>query len=127
MTPDDPIRSLLQGPAVLVHLDDHLRQVAQFFGEESIGAAAVRNTDPLAIVSERDIIRAIGDGSSPRTTRVRDIMTEEAWTTTVEATIGEVAAEMLRDQIRHAPVVDEAGHVVGMVSMRDVLRAFVGE
>ena len=126
MTTDLLIRDIITGPAVLVHLNDSLRSVAQFFDEQMIGAAAVRNTDPLAIISERDIVRLVADGSSTTTAQVSDVMTEEAWTTTPEAKVQDVAAEMLRDGIRHAPVLDDDGHVVGMISMRDVLAAYAG-
>ena len=51
---------------------------------------------------------------------------EEAMTTYVisarpEDPLFDVAAQMLDDAIRHLPVVDENGGVVGMVSVRDLL------
>ena len=75
--PSEHVRNLVTRPPVLVHLDDSLRKVAQFFVEESIGAAVVRGRDPPAIISERDIVRAVADGLNLDRTRVEEVMTED--------------------------------------------------
>ncbi|MDP2341851.1 MAG: CBS domain-containing protein [Deltaproteobacteria bacterium] len=50
---------------------------------------------------------------------IRDIMTRNPITASPWTTIGEVAETLLREDIRHLPIVD-AGAVVGVISDRDV-------
>jgi CBS domain-containing protein len=121
--PDDgSIRSLIRRPAVLVHLDDSLRVLAATLTEESIGAAVVRGTDPLALVSERDVVRALAEGADPDDVPVSEIMTEDVEVAAPTDLVYDVIGRMLENEIRHLPVVED-GAVVGMVSARDALGA----
>jgi predicted transcriptional regulator len=118
---DFAVRSLIDRPPVFVHLDDPLRQLAATFVEESIGAAVVRNTNPLAIVSERDVMRALADGASVDQTTVRDIMTEDVAVAAPTDLIIDVVNRMVDDEIRHMPITASDGVVIGVVSARDAL------
>ena len=53
---------------------------------------------------------------------VRDLMTPDPYTVGPQETVSEVVALMDAHQIRHVPVVDAEGEIVGLVSHRDVLR-----
>ncbi len=123
--PGSDARSLITRPAVFVHLDDTLRQLAVTLTEESIGAAVVRGTDPLALVSERDVVRALAEDGTPDVTTVREIMTEEVAVAAPADPVGRVVATMLDNEIRHLPVVED-GVVIGMVSARDALGCLSG-
>lgn len=121
--PGEPVRNLVTRPAVLVHLDDSLRRVAQLFVEESIGAAIVRNTTPPAVISERDIVRAVAEGLNLDRTHVEEVMTADTAVAAAHDTVGEVTRRMLDNEIRHMPIVD-GEVIVGLVSARDALRSF---
>jgi CBS domain-containing protein len=110
---DAAVRSLITRPPVFVHLDDSLRQIAATFVEESIGAAVVRNTNPLGIVSERDVMRALAEGAGVEHTTVRDIMTEEVEVAAPTDLIIDVVDRMVDNEIRHMPVTDSDGVVIG--------------
>lgn len=56
--------------------------------------------------------------------QVRDLMSTALLTVNPEETIGRADLEMKLAGIRHVPVIDERGHLVGVVSDRDILRAF---
>ena len=122
MAANDPVSTLIQRPAVLVHLDDTLRRLAETFSEEYVGAAVVKDTHPLALVSERDVLSALATGADPDETWVREVMTEDVAVAAPTDPIIDVTFRMLADQIRHMPVVED-GVVVGMISGRDALRA----
>lgn len=124
--PDDQARNLIVRPAVFVHLDDSLRRLSEVFAEELIGAAVVRDTHPPALVSERDVIRAIAEGGDLDETRVRDIMTEDVLVVAPTDQVLDVAYLMLDNEIRHVPVVED-GVVVGLISGRDALRVFADQ
>jgi CBS domain-containing protein len=55
--------------------------------------------------------------------RVRQWMTEDPLTASAEMDVEEAARVMLEHNFRHLPVVDEAGAVVGLVSLRRVVAA----
>lgn len=73
----------------------------------------------LAIVTERDMARALAAGLGPHDSvllvAVRHPVGVSPTTSVLEA-----AARMLRDEIRHLLVVDE-GRVIGIISIRDVM------
>lgn len=118
----DPIRDLIQRPAMLVHLDDSLRQLAEMFNAESVGAAVVKGTHPPALISERDIVNALASGANPDETRVRDVMTEDLAVASPTDGLLDVTFRMLDNEIRHIPIMED-DVVIGVVSVRDVLRA----
>ena len=122
------VRSLVARPAVYVHADDTLRQVAEMLSEEAIGAALVRGPKGHAIglVSERDIVRALADGASPSRTKASEIMAEELLTVAPSDELHDAIHAMLDAEVRHLPVVEGDVHF-GMVSARDALRALLEE
>ncbi|KHG22722.1 CBS domain-containing CBSX3, mitochondrial -like protein [Gossypium arboreum] len=78
------------------------------------------------IITERDYLRKIiGQGRSPKYTRVGEIMTDENKLITVKSDTSILQAMQLMtdNHIRHVPVID--GRIVGMVSIVDVVRAVV--
>ena len=123
-TPSEPVRNLVTRPPVLVRGDDPIRRVARLFVEESFGAAVVRGLGRPAIVSERDIVRAVADGLDLDTTCVEEIMTDDLAVAGPQDRVADVARTMLDDEIRPVPVVADDG-IVGLVSGRDCLRAYV--
>ena len=82
--------------------------------------AALVGDGGLAIATERDLVRALAHdlrADSP----VRMIAVRNPVTVTVHATILEAAATMLERGVRHLVVVDDAGDVAGVVSIRAAL------
>lgn len=118
---DDTVRSLITRPPVFVHLDDSLRRLSETLTAESIGATVVRGTDPLGLVSERDVVRALSEGADPDRSTVSEIMTEDVAVVASTDLVFDVVGRMLDNEIRHVPVIDD-GVVVGVVSARDALQ-----
>lgn len=78
---------------------------------------------PLAVVTERDLTRALAERRDPDDD-VGTIATEVPLTIDRATSVVDAAATMLRHGLRHLVVID--GHKLeGMVSMRDVLSALV--
>ena len=122
---DAAVRSLITRPRSSLHLDDSLRQLAATFVEESIGAAVIRNTNPLGIVSERDVMRPLAEGPGVKHTTVRDVMTEEVEVAAPTDLIIDVVDRMVDNEIRPMPVTHSDGVVIGLVSARDALTRLV--
>ena len=99
----------------------------QKMNQKRVGALVVisQNDSVEGIVTERDVLRAIGDnsGSFPQLS-VKDIMTkkEKLLTATKDEPIEEVMEVMTNSRIRHLPVVEE-GKLMGIISIGDVVKA----
>ena len=116
-------------PAVTIAPDGTVRQLAELLMKEKVGAAVVLEGERLVgIVSERDVVtRVVAERRDPDATRVRDIMTS-AVRTSRDVRDGEGVLElMLAGRFRHVPVIDDAGKVVGMLSLRHLLQKRVDE
>lgn len=126
MKRDEPIRTLVTRPVVKVHHEATLRQAAETFAAESIGAAVVRDTDPPGVLSERDVVRALAEGADPDQERTGDVMTEDVASVAPAEPLSRALRLMLDNEIRHLPVIED-GVVIGMLSARDVLAAIADE
>lgn len=119
------VRDAMSGDVLVVGADQTLSDAARAMIRRRVGAAVV-NDDGVpghGIITERDVMRAVGEGLDPASTAVREVMTFEARTASVAWQLDEAAAEMIRRGFRHLLVVDERGDIAGMVSMRDIVRA----
>jgi CBS domain-containing protein len=104
-------------------------EAAQMMLNEGIGAMVVLDEGRLVgIISERDIVgRVVSKRRDPDKTLVSEVMTADVRTITDDQTIDSALEIMARQKFRHLPLVDRGGKVIGMVSMRALLRDRVGE
>lgn len=101
-----------------------LTSVVALLAERRIGAALVLGLDRriVGIVSERDIVRALGErGTAALDDPVSRIMTRRVSTCTEGETISSIMERMTEGKFRHVPVVDQ-GRVVGIISIGDVVK-----
>ncbi len=106
---------------VAVERELRLREAAARMAERGIGAAIVLDGDRLVgILTERDILRAVGSDLDKSAT-VEDCMTRDPEFVEPSDTTDHAAALMIHGGFRHLPVV-EGDRVVGIVSIRDLMR-----
>lgn len=100
-----------------------LREAAHAMTKAKIGAVVVIDPDQPGpgIVTERDISRAVGDGLDPADERVVDHTSTNASYATPEWPLDEAVKAMRDGGFRHLVVIDGTD-LVGIVSMRDVVR-----
>ena len=104
-------------------------EALEVMADKGVGALVVVEDDdrPRGIISERDYARKVillDRGS--RKTPVSEIMTSKLLTVTRAQNTAECMALMTDHRIRHLPVVEE-DHLVGIVSIGDVVRAVIDE
>lgn len=115
------VRELCTPHVLKGHPSEDLVIAASRMKSHEIGALAVyEGKKVVGIITERDVLRAVGDGRVPETTTVAEYMSPEPVTVTPETEAGDAAALMLSLGARHLPVM-EAGELVGMLSARDLL------
>jgi CBS domain-containing protein len=91
-----------------------------------VGAALVMEGESLVgILTERDVLRAVGQGRVEGST-VADWMTRDPETIEPSESTDMAATLMIHGGFRHLPVV-EGGRVVGIVSIRDLMRVVLDD
>ena len=92
--------------------------------EHDVGAVLVvdDSDEIVGIVSERDVVRALGANAPELSEIVSSIMTREVVTATDAAEVADLMQLMTKRRIRHVPILSEANDLVGMVSIGDVVK-----
>jgi CBS domain-containing protein len=106
-----------------------LIEVAHKLAAKRIGAIVVvgAHGEVAGIVSERDIIRALGmHGADCMAGPVAQVMTKQVVTCQETDTLDELMSMMTTRRFRHLPVVTD-GALVGIVSIGDVVKHHVAE
>jgi CBS domain-containing protein len=95
---------------------------AQVMNEHKVGSLLVVEGGQLAgIFTERDILqRVVAQRRDPVETRVGDVMTREVVCCRPHTPLDEARGVMKNRRIRHLPVVDDEGQVLGLVSIGDL-------
>src|SRR5579884_659528 len=116
------IESLVSRAALTVKPTETLRQAAVAMMERGVGSAVVvADGKPTGIITDRDALRVIARGDDIETLRVADCLKR-----TLKPVLGSLdmveAARMMRESgFRQLVVVDEAGDLEGVFSMRDLV------
>lgn len=103
--------------------DETVYEVSAAMARARVGAIPIMSGPKLiGIFSERDLLtRVVVPERDPHTTKVSEVMTHEVVTATLEEHVNYCVDKMKAVGCRHLPVV-ESGRVIGMLSMRDLLR-----
>jgi CBS domain-containing protein len=94
-----------------------------------IGCLLVESDDPtrgpIGIVTEADLVRkGLAEGLDPMATKVDHVMVSPILTIAGERTMLDASQLMETHHVRHL-CVEEAGEIVGIMSVRDLVRSFV--
>jgi CBS domain-containing protein len=119
----------LKGPQVwTVTPSTSVFDALKLMADQNLGAVVVMDGDEIAgIMTERDYARkVILHSKSSKETSVSEIMTDVILFVRPEQHIEECMSLMDAKRIRHLPVIED-GRLIGMISMRDVVRQMVDE
>lgn len=120
----------LKGREVLTTSPDtSLFEIAELLSAHRVGCIVIVGPDGevIGIVSERDIVRQIARaGASVLKEPVEAYMTKSVVNCRESDTMDRLMGEMTAHRFRHMPVVDR-GHLVGLVSIGDVVRMRIAE
>jgi CBS domain-containing protein len=121
-----PVSELLrQREGTLWHArpDDTVFEVLELLAEYEVGALMVMEQGRVVgVLSERDYTRKVAlQGRNSKATRVSEIMTRHVVHVTPDTGTRKCMALMSEKKIRHLPVIDRDGTVLGMISIRDIM------
>jgi CBS domain-containing protein len=118
------IGEIIEGhPLFHVPSTSTVRDAARTMSDRNIGAIAVLDSGKLVgIFSERDVLmRIVAEGRNPDDTLVDSVMTKDIIVAAPADDINDALQKMHECNCRHLPVV-QGGNLVGMISIRDLLR-----
>ncbi len=119
----EPAIAVGHQPLVTIPADATLLDAARLLHAESIGALAVQaGRELVGVISERDIVDAVGRRIDLDVASVSDHLSSPVVSARPSDTVLDVALQMLDAGTRHLPHVDDLERAQGMVSLRDLLR-----
>jgi len=102
-----------------------VREAAKIIGEKDVGSVLIIKEGKLVgIFTERDLARLIAKGVS-LDTPLEKVMTKNLITIGPEDTLIKATCKMIEHDIRHLPVVNENGELLGIISNRDILKNLI--
>jgi CBS domain-containing protein len=81
----------------------------------------------VGIVSERDVVRGLASDASVVNAAVESIMTKDVVSIDPDFEVADLTRLMTERRIRHVPVIDNDGALVGLVSIGDVVKIRMDE
>jgi CBS domain-containing protein len=112
-----------------VEADQPVLAAIQIMADRHVGALPVmRGGQLVGVISERDYARKVTLlGRSSAETEVWQIMSSPVVTVGPEDGVRHCMQLMTDRRIRHLPVVDQGGSIIGMISIGDLVRAVIEE
>ena len=130
------VENWMSKDVVTVDVDDSMQYATRLLKEHNIrGLPVMENGKLVGIVTDRDLKKA---SASDATTleihellymisriKVKEIMTQDPITIPLDYTIDEAAEVLLENKLSGAPVVDDKGQVVGIITQIDIFRVII--
>lgn len=127
MHADILVSSLMVANVISTTADAKLADIIQCMIDNRYSCMIVVENDmPIGIITERDIVRLMGlfiTNMPQHPILVEDVMSVPVATISEEATLFEALVISAAQKIRHLPVVDSAGRMIGLVTQSDLAKA----
>ena len=122
------VRDGMSGMVLTVGPGHNLRDAAKLMAERKVGAAVVLDPEQPGpgIITERDILYSLGHDQDVDSEKVSEHLTSDVVYATPDWSLEEAAAQMVKGNFRHL-IVMEGGEVVGVLSVRDVVRCWTDD
>ncbi len=122
------IGSLITRAVLTVEKQDSLLDAAVWMMERGVGSAVVlTDGKPTGVITDRDALRAIAQGLNAEDVTVGTFVHRKMTQASPDTELIEAARLMREKGFRHLVVVDDAGDLVGVFSMRDLVVGLLQE
>jgi CBS domain-containing protein len=121
------VRHVMLRNVVTTDPETSVRAAIDMLNEKHIGSLLITGSDQkcLGIFTERDVIRVVAQGVN-LDTPIEEAMTSNVVTIGEEASLEEARRLIVTHAVRHLPVVNGQGKLVGLLSVRKLLDEFFG-
>jgi CBS domain-containing protein len=117
----------MSSPVATLDVGATLQEASEEMVRNDIGAVLVSDGARTGLISERDVVAVLGAFGAAATTQVDQTATWDLVWAAPEDSIAAVGALMLEASVRHIPIGNPDSDAIGIVSVRDVLAAFVAD
>lgn len=107
---------------VTAHGGQSVGNLATLMSEENVGSVVEDDGEPVGIVTDRDLVlEVLEPRADPTEVTAAEVMTETPTTVQADEGVLQATAAMYEKAVRRLPVVDDDGHLAGMVTLDDML------
>ena len=122
------IATLINRSVVSLEPSRSLQLAAERMAEHGVGSVVVATEGEVpGIFTERDLLFALAGGADPNTSAIEAHMTKNAFTLAPDVDVMQAATRMHGEGFRHLIVVNDDHTVAGVLSIRDLLGAVLGQ
>jgi CBS domain-containing protein len=110
--------------------DETVFRAAERMRDRTVGCLVVVNKarQPIGILTDRDVtLRIVAANRDAYTTTVGEVMTPGPITANEDTSIERAVSHMRRGAFRRLPVVDNAGELIALVTLDDILMSLCAE
>src|SRR5665647_2046967 len=120
-------RDLMLKDVVTANVNVPIKEVIELLFKRHVGSAVIINDAEqcVGIFTERDAIRVVAQ-NMPLDAPVEKVMTRNPFTVNEDSIFQEAKSIIISAKIRHLPVIDANGKLVGLISVRHILDALSG-
>ena len=119
------VREVMSEDVITIAPGLSLRAAAKLMTSKKVGSVVVHDPEGqgVGIITERDILRAVAEDLDPDVETADAHLTSELVYAAPRWTLEEATEAMRRGGFRHLVVLDD-GEVIGIISLRDVVKAW---
>ena len=125
--PPATVADVMEPPVTTVEQNDHVAAAAYLMKRANATALIVtqaQTSQPIGIITDADVSRAVADGKNPNEVRIYELMTASPTVVNTTTSIRDAAEVMTSRRFRHLPVIGDTG-LVGIVDITDVCSALL--
>ena len=121
------VQDLMIRNVVTASKETTINDAVKILFEKHVGALVITNDEGKikGIFTERDALRSIA-GKIPSNIQILKVMSKNVVTVDEDSSFAKAKSLMLSHSIRHLPVKNGKGHLVGMLTLRRILDELVG-
>ncbi len=117
---------------LIARRETSVSEAARLMRQHHVGALVVIDeadgAQPVGIVTDRDmVVEVLAEGVGPQTLTVGDIMSDDIVNVGAQDGVFETIGLMQGKGVRRVVVTDDAGHLIGIVSLDDLLEVLAEE
>jgi CBS domain-containing protein len=117
------VKEVMKKFVVTAEPNINMAEAAKIMTSNRVGSIVLidKNSKPIGIITNEDIVSVVSNGKSPRTVKGSDIKMREFVSVSPDDTIVKVTKKMIKTGVKRLPVVDSKGNLVGIVSEKEII------
>ena len=118
------VADLMAKHVEFIEADASVQEAASLMGELDVSALPIGTAEDLkGVITDRDILyRVVAEGKDPRRTAVLQVATKLVFSCKPEDDLSVAMNLMASQNVRRLPVLDDAQHVTGWITLSDLSR-----